>query len=77
MTKNVGKLSFEDAMKRLEEIIKNLENGNVALESAIELYEEGIILQEHCESRLNSAKLKIEKIVKNSDGIVTTEKIKE
>jgi exodeoxyribonuclease VII small subunit len=72
--KTLIKLSFEDAMKRLEEIINNLEGGKVELESAIELYNEGTKLQEHCEDKLNNAKLKVEKIVRKAENI-TTEKM--
>ena len=68
---NVSKLTFEQSMKRLEEIINNLESGNVELENAINLYTEGIKLQEHCKNKLENAKLKIEKIVKDKDGINT------
>ena len=73
MNEIFSKLSFEDAMKRLEKIINDLESGNVELENAIELYTEGIKLQEHCENKLNNAKLKVEKIVKNTEGVFTEE----
>ncbi len=73
MNENFSKLSFEDATKRLEKIINDLESGNVELENAIELYTEGIKLQEHCENKLNNAKLKVEKIVKNTEGVFTEE----
>ena len=69
MSKTLSKLSFEDGMKRLEEIINDLESGNVELERTIELYTEGIKLQEHCENKLNNAKLRVEKIVKNTEGV--------
>ena len=69
MGKSLSKLSFEDAIKRLEEIINSLESGNVKLEDAIELYTEGIKLQEYCENKLSNAKLKIEKVVKSAEGI--------
>ena len=49
---NVSKLTFEQSMRRLEEIIDNLESGNVELENAINLYTEGIKLQEHCKNKL-------------------------
>ena len=68
---NVSKLTFEQSMRRLEEIIDNLESGNVELENAINLYTEGIKLQEHCKNKLENAKLKIEKIVKDKDKINT------
>ena len=72
--KGIAKLSFEDGMRRLEEIINSLESGKVELENAVELYTEGIKLQEYCEVKLNNAKLKVEKIVKVAENI-TTEKI--
>ena len=68
---NVSKLTFEQSMRRLEEIIDNLESGNVELENAINLYTEGIKLQEHCKNKLENAKLKINKIVKDKDKINT------
>ena len=68
---NVSKLTFEQSMRRLEEIIDNLESGNVELENAINLYTEGIKLQEHCKNKLENAKLKINKIVKDKDKIGT------
>ena len=68
---NVSKLTFEQSMKRLEEIIDNLESGNVELENAINLYTEGIKLQEHCKNKLENAKLKIDKIVMDKDKIST------
>jgi exodeoxyribonuclease VII small subunit len=68
---NVSKLTFEQSMRRLEEIIDNLESGNVELENAINLYTEGIKLQEHCKNKLENAKLKIDKIVMDKDKIST------
>ena len=68
---NVSKLTFEQSMRRLEEIIDNLESGNVELENAINLYAEGIKLQEHCKNKLENAKLKIDKIVMDKDKIST------
>ena len=71
---NASKLTFEQSMRRLEEIIDNLESGNVELEDAISLYIEGVKLQEHCKNKLENAKLKINKIVKDKDKI-STEKV--
>ena len=68
---NVSKLTFEQSMRRLEEIVDNLESGNVELENAINLYTEGIKLQEHCKNKLENAKLKIDKIVMDKDKIST------
>jgi exodeoxyribonuclease VII small subunit len=61
-------LSFEDALKRLEEIVRTLEKGEAPLDQSIELYQEGDKLKRHCESRLKSAQARIEQIAFGSDG---------
>ena len=55
-------LSFEEALKELEEIVVNLEKGDISLDDAIKAYEKGSILKHQCEKRLNEAKLKVEEI---------------
>ena len=69
----IEKMSFEEALKELEEIVRKLESGNVELEKSIEIYERGAKLKAHCESRLKSAELKIEQIVQGGDGKPDTE----
>ena len=59
---DVSSLSFEDALKRLEEIVRKLESGEAALDQAIELYEEGDRLKQQCEARLKAAQARIEQI---------------
>ncbi len=59
---DVTTLSFEDALKRLEEIARKLESGEAALDDAIRLYEEGDRLKQQCEARLKAAQAKIEQI---------------
>ncbi len=66
-------LSFEEGMKELEQIVRRLESGQVSLEQSIEDYKRGSALKEHCEKKLASAKLIVEKIVKNPDGSVNKE----
>lgn len=55
-------LSFEDAMKRLEEIVLFLERGNIPLEDAVQAYEEGMNLKQFCLEKLEQAQLRIEKV---------------
>ena len=55
-------LSFEQALKELEEIVVNLEKGDISLDDAIMAYEKGSFLKEQFEKRLNEAKLKVEEI---------------
>ena len=63
-----SELSFEDALKRLEEIVRTLERGEAPLDQSIELYQEGDKLKRHCEARLKAAQARIEQIAFGSDG---------
>ena len=65
---DMTKLSFEDAMKQLEEVVRALESGNVELEKSIALYEEGARLKAHCERKLKEAEEKVAKITLGPDG---------
>ncbi|MCB1538282.1 MAG: exodeoxyribonuclease VII small subunit [Rhodospirillales bacterium] len=64
----VAALSFEDALGALEGIVKSLESGQIPLEDSIQAYERGMKLRAHCEARLKSARLRVEKITLNADG---------
>ena len=61
-------LSFEDALRRLEEIVRTLEKGEAPLDQSIELYERGQAPRAHCQARLDAAQARIEKIVASPDG---------
>lgn len=54
--------TFEEAMKRLEEIVLYLERGNIPLEDAVQAYEEGMQLKQYCLEKLEHAQLRIEKV---------------
>ena len=60
--KTLPSLSFEAALKRLEEIVRKLESGEASLDEAIELYGEGDRLKQQCEARLQAAQAQIEQI---------------
>ncbi len=64
----IEKLSFEEALKQLEEIVGRLESGRVELEESIAIYERGAALKAHCEAKLKDAEGRIEKIVIGSGG---------
>lgn len=68
MAEDVATLSFEDALKRLEQVVRELESGEATLDRAIELYEEGERLKQQCETRLKDAQARIEKITLSADG---------
>lgn len=61
-------LSFEQALAELEGIVNKLEAGTVDLEDSISLYQRGDALKRHCQSKLEAARAKIEKIQLSSDG---------
>ncbi len=69
----VNGLSFEEALAELEDIVRQLESGDVALERSIEIYDRGAKLKAHCEKKLQAAQLKVEKIVLSADGGVDAE----
>jgi exodeoxyribonuclease VII small subunit len=64
----ISELSFEAALKRLEEIVRRLESGDASLDESIELYGEGDRLRQQCEARLQAAQARIEKIQIGRDG---------
>ncbi|MCC8406635.1 MAG: exodeoxyribonuclease VII small subunit [Rickettsia endosymbiont of Ecitomorpha arachnoides] len=66
-------ISFEEALKELEEIVKKIDNGQESLETAVNSFERGILLKNHCEKKLKEARLKIEKITKLADSTVVLE----
>lgn len=55
-------LSFEEAIAQLENIVRELESGRIKLDDAVAAYEKAIALKQLCESKLQTAQLKIEKI---------------
>lgn len=64
----IAQMSFEDALRALEEVVRKLETGEVPLDQSIDLYERGETLRKHCQARLDTAQARIEKIVAGPDG---------
>ena len=62
MKKNNKELSFEDSLKKLEEIVNQLESGDVDLEKSVELYKKGMDLKKICEEKLKKVELQIKQI---------------
>jgi exodeoxyribonuclease VII small subunit len=65
--------SFEDALKRLETIVEELESGELSLEDSIARYEEGMKLSRRLTQTLDEAEKRIERLVENADGTTSTE----
>lgn len=59
---------FEQALKRLEKIVSTLEAGDLPLEEALKLFEEGMTLSQSCGKQLDEAERKVEILLKKSDG---------
>ena len=64
----IAKMSFEEAMKALEEVVALLERGDVPLEDSIRHYERGAALKAHCAKLLKAAEERVEKITLGQDG---------
>lgn len=68
---DITALSFEDALRALEDVVRKLESGEVPLDDSISLYERGEDLRKHCQTRLDAAQQRIERIVAGPDGAAT------
>jgi exodeoxyribonuclease VII small subunit len=64
----IADMTFEQALIALEEIVQQLERGDVPLDQSITLYERGEKLRGACQQRLDTAQARIEKIVAGADG---------
>ena len=60
--------TFEEALGRLEEIVRALENGNAQLDASLALYEEGVSLVKLCNNRLDAAEQKVKILIAGEDG---------
>ena len=68
MSKEIEKLSFEEALSELEKIVRQLETGAADLKTSIDAYERGMTLKKLCEAKLKEAQGRIEKITLSADG---------
>lgn len=66
-------MTFEDAMDRLEEVLRRLENGNETLDDSLKLYEEGISLIRACNAQLERAEQRVRILQVQEDGSVALE----
>jgi exodeoxyribonuclease VII small subunit len=66
--KNVEDMSFEEAMKELEELVKVLEKGDMGLEQSMGMYERAWALRGRCQNILDSCERRVEKIVECPEG---------
>jgi len=69
----MSELKFEKAMTRLENIVEELERGDLDIDKSLEIFEEGIKMSRLCSKKLNEAEAKIEKLSKGEKGDLITE----
>jgi exodeoxyribonuclease VII small subunit len=69
---DVGKLGFEDSIKRLKTIVEKIEQGEIPLQDSLEQYEQGMLLIKHCRDILQKAEKRIEKISKEQSAELTS-----
>lgn len=62
------KMNFEESMERLEQIVRAMERGDVALEESLKLFQEGTELVKNCQKLLDDAQLQVKKIMTAPDG---------
>ncbi len=67
----VEQMSFEDSIKNLEALVKELEAGGIDLDRSIEIYEKAVILRNHCRKILDDSERRIQKIMESSGTIKT------
>lgn len=64
----MAEIKFEDALKRLEEIVDVLEKGDVPLEKSLKIFEEGVKFSRLCNKMLDKAEKKVEILMRNEKG---------
>ncbi|MFD1103486.1 exodeoxyribonuclease VII small subunit [Sphingobium olei] len=70
-TPDLETLSFEDALRALEQIVRRLESGDVPLDESIALYARGEELRKRCTERLQAAEARIQKLTLDAGGTVS------
>ena len=73
MSEAPKEIEFEVALKKLELIVQNLENGDLSLEHALKQYEDGVKMADMCSKRLSEAQKRVEVLMKTSGGKFKTE----
>ena len=69
--------TFEENMQRLEQIVRAMERGDVALEESLKLFQEGTALVRRCGKLLDDADLQIQKVTAAADGSMILEEIQD
>jgi exodeoxyribonuclease VII small subunit len=69
----MAELTFEQALRRLEEIVEALETEDLDLDKSLQFFEEGVTLSRHCNQQLQAAEKRIDILLTKADGTLVTE----
>ncbi|MCL2033085.1 MAG: exodeoxyribonuclease VII small subunit [Methanomassiliicoccaceae archaeon] len=61
-------MTFEESLKTLEQLVNELENGNLDLDKALEIYERAVVLRERCKRFLDECDRKVQKMIETAEG---------
>ena len=70
----LDKMTFEEAMNELEKLVESLDKGDISLDQAIGAYDRGSQLKDHCQKKLNEAKMKVETIQSSDNSKIIPDK---
>ena len=70
MSKETDKMGFEEAIGKLEELVKRLEDGNLDLDESLEIYAQAVELRERCRKILDESERKVQKLMLTANGTV-------
>jgi exodeoxyribonuclease VII small subunit len=73
----MAKQTFETAMKRLEELVEELESGDLSLDDALKKFQEGIKLSRFCSKKLDEAEEKVSILLRDEEGTVQSKPFEE
>ncbi|MCL2891071.1 MAG: exodeoxyribonuclease VII small subunit [Methanomassiliicoccaceae archaeon] len=65
----IEKMTFEESLKALEELVDKLENGSLDLDKSLEVYESAIKLRDHCRGILEKSERRVQKIMETAEGV--------
>ncbi|NJL58991.1 MAG: exodeoxyribonuclease VII small subunit [Desulfobacteraceae bacterium] len=72
----MAKLSYEKALKELEDIVREIESGDIPLEKSLKKFEDGVKLSRYCTKMLDEAEQKITILLKDEDGNISEEEMR-
>jgi len=61
-------MTFEESFKTLEQLVNELESGNLDLDKGLEIYERAVVLRDHCKKILDECDRKVQKLIETSEG---------